>query len=175
MINLSKKSLISNSTNEGHWTTQSTSAFVHRITFDFARQIEQALESSQQKQAELAAGLGLTEGRVSQTLNNPSSMSLKTIVKYARAIGKKVAVVLYDDRDQANDEGPISSEIFSRCWERSGRPRDFFELETAVTTRNIHVVISTASVPISKWTSPLSHWQQSKQLVTAFFGSVSDS
>lgn len=107
-----------------HWTEQSVDSFVHRITFDFTTQIEQAVPS----QDELARKLGVTEGRVSQILNS-SSISLKNIVKSARAIGRKVALVLYDDDDPSNTNGPVSSQIFSVCWERAGKPTDFFALE----------------------------------------------
>jgi hypothetical protein len=137
-----------------HWTAQSTDNFLHRITFDFVQQVEHALVGKKENQAALATKLGLTEGRVSQTLNNPSSMSLRTIVKYARAVGKKVAVVLYDDSDPANSTGPINSEIFFRCWEQAGRPRDFFELETATTAENTHyIVLSSLPISHSRWYS----------------------
>jgi len=80
-------------------------------------------------------------------------MSLKTIVKYARAIGKKVALVLYDDSDHANSSGPINSEIFRRCWERVGKPRNFFDLETAATAENIrYIVVSSLPITHSGWT-----------------------
>ena len=126
---------------ESHWTTRTTDDFVFRITFDFATQVNQELTKKQENQALLAAKLGVTKGRVSQCLNNPTSMGLKTIVRYARAIGKKVAVVLYDDGDQANNNGPINSEIFHQCWEQVGRPRDFFDLQTATTANKIRYIM----------------------------------
>ena len=120
-----------------HWTERSTEDFVQRITFDFTTQIEKALESSNSSQAELATKLRVTEGRVSQILNNPGNLGLKNIVKYARAIGRKVAIVLYDDGDSANRNGPVNSEIFSTCWERAGRPNDFFALDGQNTTGSV--------------------------------------
>jgi transcriptional regulator with XRE-family HTH domain len=129
-----KHSSTTNSVLDGqHWTARSADDFVSRITSDFAAQVQQVLEANERNQASLARALGLTEGRISQTLNNPASMSLKTIVKYARAIKRKVAIVLYDDRDSNNDLGPINSEVFFKCWERLGRPRDFFDLQKETT------------------------------------------
>jgi transcriptional regulator with XRE-family HTH domain len=116
-----------------HWTERSTEDFVQRITFDFTTQIEQALEGSNSSQAALAKNLGVSDGRVSQILNNPGNIGLKNIVRYARAIGRKVAIVLYDDGDAANDNGPVNAEIFSTCWELVGRPADFFALRSAST------------------------------------------
>jgi transcriptional regulator with XRE-family HTH domain len=128
-------------TESAHWTAQSTDDFCYRITFDFARQIEGALKP--ETQATLAAKLGVTPGRVSQMLNNPGGISLRTAVKYARAIGRKVALVLYDDGDHENNSGPINSEVFGRTWEQAGRPRDFFELETATTAGGFrHIIVS---------------------------------
>jgi hypothetical protein len=117
-----------------HWTERSLQDFVHRISFDFVAQVEKALESKENSQAKLAKSLGVTDGRVSQVLNNPGNLGLKNVVKYARAIGRKVAIVLYDDGDPSNRNGPVNSEIFSTCWERAGRPNDFFALRTENTT-----------------------------------------
>lgn len=126
--------------NGQHWTERSTEDFVHRISFDFVTQIDKALESGQSSQAELAKNLGVTEGRVSQVLNNPGNLGLNSIVKYARAIGRKVAIVLYDDGDARNHNGPVNSEIFSTCWERAGRPADFFALRSTSTAGSVLVV-----------------------------------
>jgi transcriptional regulator with XRE-family HTH domain len=120
-----------------HWTERTADDFVHRISFDFVTQIEKALEVDESSQAELAKNLGVTEGRVSQILNNPGNIGLKNIVKYARAIGRKVAIVLYDDGDAMNNNGPVNSEIFSTCWQRAGCPADFFELKSVSTVGSI--------------------------------------
>ncbi len=125
---------------ERHWTERSVDDFVRRITFDLTTQIEKELESGKSSQAELAKELGVSEGRVSQVLNNPGNLGLKSVVKYARAIGRKVALVLYDDGDSENRNGPINSEIFSTCWERAGRPADFFALRSSNTTGFIQIV-----------------------------------
>ena len=111
-----------------HWTETSPDNFLSRITFDFIAQLEQKMESLPLTQSELAKKLDVTEGYVSQILNNPSNLSLRTIIKYARALGLKVAVVAYDDNDPDNTRGLVNSEIFSICWEKQGKPVDFFSL-----------------------------------------------
>lgn len=141
---------------ERHWTERSVDDFVQRITFDFTTQIEKELESGKSSQAELAKELGVSEGRVSQVLNNPGNLGLKSVVKYARAIGRKVALVLYDDGDSENRNGPVNSEIFSTCWERAGRPADFFALRS--TTGFAQIV--NVSIP-SGYTWPTYNWPTS--------------
>lgn len=111
-----------------NWTEESVANFLSRITFDFITQLDKRMDAIPLKQSELAKKLGVTEGSVSQILNNPSNLSLKTIVKYARALGVKVALVAYDDNDPENANGLINSEIFTASWERVGKPQDFFEL-----------------------------------------------
>jgi transcriptional regulator with XRE-family HTH domain len=110
---------------ERHWTEESTESFIQRITFDFITQIQKRLESLPLSQAELAEKLHLSEGAVSQSLNGPRNLTLKTIVRYARAVGIKVALVAYDDRDPDNSRGPVNSDIFRICWENAGRPQAF--------------------------------------------------
>lgn len=131
-----------------HWTERSTEDFVQRIAFDFTTQIEKLLESGNSSQAALAKSLGLTEGRVSQILNNPGNLGLKNVVRFARAIGRKVALVLYDDGDPMNTNGPVNSEIFSTCWERAGRPADFWALQRenlSIEMQASYEVVSSAS------------------------------
>ena len=111
-----------------HWTENSVIDYQSRITFDFLAQLEQQMDVLPLSQAELARKLGVGESAVSQILNNPANLELKTIIKYSRALGLKVAVVAYNDHDPGNERGPVNSEIFTLCWERQGKPVDFFEL-----------------------------------------------
>jgi transcriptional regulator with XRE-family HTH domain len=90
------------------------------------RQLETAMNG--RTRAELAATLGVSEGRVSQVFNNPGNLTLRNVIEYARALGQKVAIVAYDDGDRRNENGPINSEIFTTCWQRAGKPVDFFEM-----------------------------------------------
>jgi predicted XRE-type DNA-binding protein len=114
-----------------HWTERSVDDFLYKIGWDFVAQIEHLIESGQTSQAALAESLGVSKGRVSQVLSNPGNLTLKNIVRYARALGKKVSVVAYDDADPDNQRGPINAEIFSACWERAGKPTDYFALNDA--------------------------------------------
>lgn len=111
-----------------HWTAKSTDAFVFRISSDFVAQLHVKLEAKGISQSQLAKRIGVTIGRVSQVLNDPGNLTLKGTVKFARALGMKVAVIAYDDGDPMNNKGPVSSEIFHACWSNAGAPRDFFEL-----------------------------------------------
>jgi hypothetical protein len=88
-----------------HWTEESAEAFAHRLCFDF----------------EAAAN-------VPETVDG-EPRALVEMVHEARARGLKLALVVYDDGDAANRNGPINGEIFAKCWERCGKPKDFFELE----------------------------------------------
>lgn len=113
-----------------HWTERSVDDFVYRIAADFMSAIESAMGGTI-TQAELASRLDVSEGRVSQALNKPGNLTLKKVVEYAKAVGLKVAIVAYDDGDVDNSNGPITAEIFAKCWERLGKPADFFQLEDA--------------------------------------------
>jgi ribosome-binding protein aMBF1 (putative translation factor) len=53
-----------------HWTEKSADDFLYRIATDYVGQLDQAMEASHMTQADLARKLGVTEGRVSQVLNN---------------------------------------------------------------------------------------------------------
>jgi transcriptional regulator with XRE-family HTH domain len=113
-----------------HWTEASADDFVHRIIFDFIAQVEKKMESMPLTQAELAKRLDVSEGAVSRILNNPHNLTLKTIVRYARALGIKVSVVAYDDGDPYNTLGPVNSEIFSICWQQAGSPHDNWSVDS---------------------------------------------
>jgi transcriptional regulator with XRE-family HTH domain len=87
------------------------------------------MERSKISQAALAGKLGVSEGRVSQVLNNPGNLTLKKIVEYARALGRKVSIVAYNDGDPDNRDGPVDAEIFATCWANAGKPTDHFALQ----------------------------------------------
>jgi hypothetical protein len=111
-----------------HWTARSVDDFAYRIVSDFVAQIETKLETSGTGRTEFAKAIGVTPGRVSQLLNNPTLFNLKSMVSYANGVGMKVAVIAYEDDDPKNNRGPINAQVFTNCWENAGRPRDLFEL-----------------------------------------------
>lgn len=115
-----------------HWTEGSTDDFLYRIGADFVSRIERLLGT--QSKASLAKKLGVSAGRISQVLNNPGNLRLKTMIQYARALGLKIAVVAYDDGDPKNLNGPVDAEIFEQCWVRSGKPLDFFALKASTSS-----------------------------------------
>lgn len=111
-----------------HWTAESNDAFLHKISFDFIAQLEKKIAELGITHGTLARKLGVSEGAVSHILNNPENLTLKTVIAYARVLGLKVSVVAYDDGDRNNERGPIDSELFAACWERAGKPADFWSL-----------------------------------------------
>jgi transcriptional regulator with XRE-family HTH domain len=116
-----------------HYTSGSEQAFVDRLVFDFVAQLESKLDSSGTTQTELAEKLSVTEGAVSQFLNmERSNPSVKTMHRYARAVGMKLAIVAYDDGDPSNQNGPVGSELFALAWEKLGRPRDSWSLNESL-------------------------------------------
>lgn len=112
-----------------HWTAETSDALAHKAAFDFIAQIEKKLATSEVNQVALASKMGITEGAVSKVLNNPQNLTLKTIAKYSKALGIKFAIVAYDDDDAENEKGLVSSEIFTTCWQRAGKPRDVWSLD----------------------------------------------
>jgi transcriptional regulator with XRE-family HTH domain len=127
---------------ESHWTEKSTDDFLFKIAADFVRQIESAMESAGINQALLAKRLKVSEGRVSQVLNNPGNLTLRKIVEYVRALGRKVAIVEYDDSDPNNHDGPVNSEIFAKCWYLAGAPSDFFALRNGASNKMTYIMTS---------------------------------
>lgn len=112
-----------------HWTEGSIEDFRYRVAYDFVNQVEFMMQDQNLRQADLAAKLNVTPGRVSQFFNNPGNMGLNSMVGWARMLGRKVAVVLYDDDDPRNANGPVHSEVFRLCWERMGKPIEVCEIE----------------------------------------------
>jgi hypothetical protein len=113
-----------------HWTAGSTRNYVHRITSDFVGQLEMRIEERGIEKKTIASQLNVSPGRVSQVLNNPGNLTIARTVEYARALGMKVALIAYDDGDPENTSGPINSEVFTKCWQRMGEPRDLFSLNS---------------------------------------------
>jgi predicted XRE-type DNA-binding protein len=110
---------------DGHWTRRSPKDFLFRVAFDWATQIDKAIESACVNQSDVASRLGVSEGRVSQVLNTPGNLTLLKVVEYSLAVDHKVAIVAYQDGDPDNAQGPIDAAVFAECWHRCGRPRDF--------------------------------------------------
>ncbi len=122
---------------KGHWTNRDTEDFLYKIGFDFVNQIQDWVDADLDgSRAEFAKRLGVSKGRVSQVLNDPGNLTLRLVVEYARSLGRKVSIVAYDDRDPSNQNGPVSSQVFASCWEKSGRPPDLFACQLTATTAN---------------------------------------
>jgi hypothetical protein len=114
-----------------HWTAESVENFTYRVASDFLAQVETKIEEGEVSRSELANRLNRTVGRVSQ-LFNPSNITVNSAVRLVRAAGMKVALVAYDDNDPDNQNGPVNSDLFYRCWKQMGAPKTFFELANTV-------------------------------------------
>jgi hypothetical protein len=122
-------------TNTQHWTSHSLKDFAFWIASDFTAQIESIMEVKPMDNSELAEALDLSPSRVSQVLNNPGNLTLGNSVRFALGIGRKVALVVYDDDDPDNERGPISASVFEECWRRLGKPTEMqpkFHLEATM-------------------------------------------
>jgi len=112
-----------------HWTERSIKDYLFRIGADFIAQLEKKMELHNTTQDRLAESLGITKGRVSQIINYPGNITLANIIKFARTLGMKVSIVAYEDDDPENKRGPINSEVFKICWEKFGKPVDFWAFQ----------------------------------------------
>jgi transcriptional regulator with XRE-family HTH domain len=111
---------------KGHWGSRTDDDFLFQVASDFVAQLEEIMESERIDRAGLARKLGITRGRVSQILNDPGNLTLRNIVKYARALGQSVSIVTYERTEGANDSGPIPPQVFVTCWTKGGKPADMF-------------------------------------------------
>ena len=90
-----------------HWTEKSTKDYIYRISADFRSQLD----------------------KVNRGYDHAMPpFNLHTMVRMARMNGLKISVVLYCDGDSKNEHGPIHSDIFRMCWEKCGKPEDFFKM-----------------------------------------------
>lgn len=119
--------------NGRHWTAENAASFRFAVADNFITQVQMRLEDLDLRQSELADRMGIQESRVSQVLNNPGNLTLATMVRMARALEMKLALVAYDDGDAQDAKGPIHPEVFRLCWEALGKPADRWEYEAAVT------------------------------------------
>jgi transcriptional regulator with XRE-family HTH domain len=109
-----------------HWTNESISAFVFAIVSDFLADIETVMEDEKIMRKDLALRMGVSEGRVSQIFSSPDKIGVTTIVRLAKALGMKVAIVAYSDGDPLNEKGPILATVFNKSWQAAGKPGDLF-------------------------------------------------
>jgi len=86
-----------------HWTERSIDDYAYYILADFLDQLDIDLSNDEDDSA--------------------GYILLSTIIKRAQDKGKHVALIAYDKTPV-----PIVSDIFYRCWERAGKPEDYFAL-----------------------------------------------
>src|SRR5882724_473075 len=129
-----------------HWTNSTYTDFAYRIASDFTSQIEMKLNAMELDRKGYAELIGVKPSRVSQILNDPSNLGLVSIVRYARVLGMKVAVVAYEDGDPNNNNGPVHSQLFYESWRRIGSPRDFYDLTACPSIRNVETTQDASNV-----------------------------
>jgi len=108
-----------------HWTAESPEALKYAIASDFICQLQNKMDADGTSQKDVAKKIGKSEGYISQVINRPGNLTLKTMVDLARAVGLKVSIVAYED-ETGDKTGPVISQIFETCWEKAGKPRDLF-------------------------------------------------
>ncbi len=134
-----------------HWTEENLKKYIFRITADLIAQLEIKMESENISQDKLAEKMRMTKGRISQFLNHPGNATLSSIIRFAKILGMKVSIVAYEDNDPNNEKGPINSEIFKICWEKAGKPSDFWAFQEAGTSNHIAVQATTSKHPHITW------------------------
>lgn len=112
-----------------HWTASDLESMQFAIAFDFVNEIQLQMERENISQDDLAKRMDITKDRLSQMMSNPGNLELKSIIKMAAALRMKVSIIPYDDKDPTNTYGPIIAQIFKIIWEKSGRPRDFWDVD----------------------------------------------
>lgn len=162
-----------------HWTERSTADFQFRVAADFVRQIEAKLDSLELDQKGLAEKLKISDGRVSQVLNNPGNLNLQTMIKWSRALGMKLSILAYEDEDARNELGPIDSQVFMTCWQQCGKPRNFWDLDEwsrsiwfhpALTISAFSETVSTFAVTVGAWpgsppqTARITQWPSGEEV-----------
>lgn len=128
-----------------HWTDASLKDFSYWILSDFTSQIETRLDETGISNSVFANMIHVSPSRVSQVLNDPGNLTIGNVVKYARGLGMKVALVVYSDADPDNTKGPIHADVFTQCWKRMGCPQEVFDLQSITQSRGCWVLTKTVS------------------------------
>jgi transcriptional regulator with XRE-family HTH domain len=78
--------------------------------------------------AVLAEKMQVSRSAITQLLSElrNNNFTLDTLLGLSGAVGLQCAIVLYQTPNE--DGAPVYAEIFARCWERVGKPKDFWEL-----------------------------------------------
>lgn len=108
------------------WAPEDIDSFVKLVAHDLVSQVNQRMNDAGLSRRKAADYMDVTRARVTQMLNNPGNMTIRSMVRLVRVLGLKVSIVIYEDEDIS--DGPIDPVVFLTCWERCGKPRDWFEL-----------------------------------------------
>ncbi len=111
-----------------HWTRENEEALVNSLAMDLTSIVEEALDQGRLSRAQLRKALNVTNGRISQILSAPGNLTLRTMVRLARACGKDITVVPYEY--QGDDSGPIHPQVFYASWEAAGKPAMMWQVDS---------------------------------------------
>ncbi len=112
------------------------------ITFNAILRLRQELEANNISQAKLAEAISKSPGRVSQVFNPDRPMTLKQMVKVARAMGLKASVVFYDDGDKEDRFGPLNPGIFESCWIECNKPVRMGQISASATNAGMKNIVN---------------------------------
>ncbi len=104
-------------------------SFRYQITFDFVTSLSHRMKLKNITQKKLAQKLGVTEGRISQVINNPGNFTLQSMVEWAHAVEMKPSVILYDDKDPNYQKPPVYADAFVQLWDIHGKPHNFGDIQ----------------------------------------------
>jgi len=100
--------------------------FAHIVSQDLVSQINRHVEASVHTRSQISEFMEVTKARVSQILNSPGNMTIRTMVRVVRVLGLKVTVLVYED---TSIEGPLDPAVFLACWEKCGKPTDWSDVK----------------------------------------------
>jgi len=96
------------------------------VRADFLKLFKKDMQERGVSRKQLAELMGVSKSNVSQILNGKRNIRVKTMVRLARALKMKMAIVGY-----ISDE-PIEAERIRQAWIAAGCPRNFWEVQRAL-------------------------------------------
>ncbi|MCP3681286.1 MAG: helix-turn-helix transcriptional regulator [bacterium] len=113
-----------------HWT-EDAGAFRHWVVDEFVDVIKARLKEKNISQETFADMANCSKLAVLEILNKEEYqlLGISDMIKWARALGLKLSIVVYDDDDPDNKLGPVFAEAFVDLWDKCLRPRNFKALK----------------------------------------------
>lgn len=106
-----------------HWTNDSEEDLQFHIANEFLMRVEIELKRKGITRKEFAKLYGVSEGWANQILGKPGNLTIKRMIRIAKVVGLKPAVVLYETSGLT-----VPSMLFERSWEHLGCPANFWQI-----------------------------------------------